>query len=111
MHGVYVGTGPETAAAATEAITQELSRISAGGVTAEELQAGKGQLKGQLTLSMESVTNRMYRAASAELYDEPYRSLDEILALIEAITEDDVRAVSRTFLDPAVQTVLSLGPE
>ena len=111
MHGVYVGTGPETASAATEAITQELSRIASDGISTEELQAGKGQLKGQLTLSMESVTNRMYRAASAELYDEPYRSLDEILALIEAITEEDVRSVSREFLDPAVQTVLSLGPE
>jgi predicted Zn-dependent peptidase len=59
---------------------------------------------------MESVTNRMYRAASVELYDEPYRTLDEILALIDAITEEDVRAVSRDYLDPSVQTVLSLGP-
>jgi predicted Zn-dependent peptidase len=53
----------------------------------------------------------MYRAASTELYDEPYRSLDEILALIDAITDEDVRAVSAEYLDPAVQTVLSLGPE
>jgi predicted Zn-dependent peptidase len=110
MHGVYVGTAPETAAAATQAITDELSRLAADGLAPEELQAGKGQLKGQLTLSMESVTNRMYRAASAELYDEPYRSLDEILGLIDAITEEDVRAVSREYLDPSVQTVLSLGP-
>ena len=110
MHGVYVGTAPETAAAATEAIIEELTRIATSGVTLEELDAGKGQLKGQLTLSMESVTNRMYRAASCELYDEPYRTLDEILALIDAITDDDVRAVSREYLDPSVQTVLSLGP-
>jgi predicted Zn-dependent peptidase len=110
MHGVYVGTAPDTAAAATRAITDELARLAMDGVTAEELEQGKGQLKGQLTLSMESVTNRMYRAASAELYDEPYRSLDAILALIDAITHEDVRAVSGEFLDPAVQTVLSLGP-
>jgi predicted Zn-dependent peptidase len=110
MHGVYVGTAPETAAAAMQAITDELSRLADEGLTPEELAAGKGQLKGQLTLSMESVTNRMYRAASAELYDEPYRSLDEILALIEAVTDEEVRAVSREYLDPAVQTVLSLGP-
>ncbi|HSJ63261.1 MAG TPA: pitrilysin family protein [Gemmatimonadaceae bacterium] len=110
MHGVYVGTAPETADAAMQAITDELSRVTDEGLTSEELTAGKGQLKGQLTLSMESVTNRMYRAASAELYDEPYRSLDEILALIEAVTDEEVRAVSREYLDPAVQTVLSLGP-
>jgi predicted Zn-dependent peptidase len=111
LHGVYVGTAPETAAAATQAITDELARIAAEGLDEEELESGKGQLKGQLTLSMESVTNRMYRAASTELYDEPYRSLDEILALIDAITDEDVRAVSAEYLDPAVQTVLSLGPE
>jgi predicted Zn-dependent peptidase len=110
MHGVYVGTAPATAGAATEAIVDELARVAGAGLTTDELEAGKGQLKGQLTLSMESVTNRMYRAASVELYDEPYRTLDEILALIDAITEEDVRAVSREYLDPSVQTVLSLGP-
>jgi predicted Zn-dependent peptidase len=68
-------------------------------------------MAGQLTLSMESVTNRMYRAASTELYDEPYQSLDEILGLIDAITDEDVRSVSAEYLSPAVQTVLSLGPE
>jgi predicted Zn-dependent peptidase len=111
MHGVYVGTAPETAAAATAAISEELSRVAADGLSAEEIESGKGQLKGQLTLSMESVTNRMYRAASTELYDEPYRSLDEILGLIDAITDEDVRSVSAEYLSPAVQTVLSLGPE
>ena len=110
MHGVYVGTAPDTAAAATEAIVDELSHIATDGLTEQEIEAGKGQLKGQLTLSMESVTNRMYRAASSELYDEPFRTLDEILSLIDAITPDDVRAVSREYLDPSVQTVLSLGP-
>jgi len=110
MHGVYVGTAPETADAARQAITEELSRIASDGLTPEELVSGKGQLKGQLTLSMESVTNRMYRAASTELYDEPYQTLDELLALIDGITDADVREVSREFFDPAVQTVLSLGP-
>lgn len=110
MHGVYVGTAPETAKAAMQAISEELARIATDGLTEQELEAGKGQLKGQLTLSMESVTNRMYRAASSELYDEPYRTLDEILALIDSITPEDVRAVSREYLDPSVQTVLSLGP-
>ena len=42
---------------------------------------GKQQLKGQITLSLESVSSRMYRAASVELYGEPYRTLDELLAL------------------------------
>jgi predicted Zn-dependent peptidase len=109
-HGVYVGTAPETAAKARAAIRDELHRLADEGLTAEEIEAGRGQLKGQLTLSLESVTTRMYRAAGVELYDEPYRELDELLGIIDAITPEQVREVSREFFDPERQTVLSLGP-
>ena len=43
----------------------------------------KSQLKGQVILGLESVTARMYRAAGVELYGEPYRTLDEMLAEIQ----------------------------
>lgn len=109
-HGVYVGTAPETAEQASEAIREELAKLASDGLTADELTAGKNQLKGQVTLSLESVTTRMYRAASVELYGEPYRGLDEELAAIERVDSDDVRTVCREFFAPERQTVLSLGP-
>jgi predicted Zn-dependent peptidase len=110
MHGVYVATAPETAKQATSAIREELANLAANGLPAEELAQGKSQLKGQITLSLESVTSRMYRAAGVELYDEPYRPLDEVLALVDAIDEDTVRSVCAEFFAPERQTVLSLGP-
>jgi predicted Zn-dependent peptidase len=109
-HGVYVGTAAATAERAREAIREELSRLSSESLTAEEIEAGKSQLKGQVTLSLESVSSRMYRAAGVALYDEPYRTLDEVLALIDAITPEDVASVSREFYAPEKQTVVSLGP-
>ena len=90
MHGVYVATAPESASAALDAIRDELQHVVDEGLPADELAMGRQQLKGQVTLSLESVSSRMYRAASVELYDEPYRTLDEVLALIDAITDDDV---------------------
>src|SRR4029450_2141757 len=81
MHGVYVGTGPETAREALEAINTELAQIAESGLPDAELAMGKSQLKGQITLSLESVTSRMYRCAAVELYGEPHRSLDEMLGL------------------------------
>jgi len=72
---------------------------------------GRQQLKGQITLSLESVSSRMYRAASVELYDEPFRTLDEILALIDAISVDDVSRVASVYFDPERMTVVSLGPK
>jgi predicted Zn-dependent peptidase len=109
-HGIYVGTAPETAAQAADAIREELALISREGLSDDELAAGKSQLKGQITLSLESVSSRMYRAAGVELYDEEYRTLDELLALVDQITQEAVAEVSRDFFAPERQTVVSLGP-
>jgi predicted Zn-dependent peptidase len=110
VHGVYVATAPETARDALSAIHDELQRVFEFGLPPEELAMGKQQLKGQVTLSLESVSARMYRAASVELYGEPYRTLDELLALLDAITVEDVAAVARDYFDPRRMTVMSLGP-
>jgi predicted Zn-dependent peptidase len=111
MHGVYVGTAPETARAAVDAINTELEKLSCFGLDVAELTAGKSQLKGQITLSLESPTARMYRAAGVELYGEPYRTLDEVLALIDAIDIATVTDICRRFYSPNQQTLVSLGPK
>jgi predicted Zn-dependent peptidase len=110
VHGVYVGTAPDTASQAAAAIREELERVAADGLGAEEIASGKSQLKGQTTLSLESVSSRMYRAAGVDLYGEPYKTLDQLLAEIDAITEDQVRTVCREYFAPGGQTVVSLGP-
>jgi predicted Zn-dependent peptidase len=103
MHGVYVGTGPETARDALEAIHLELSDVAEHGLPESELAMGKSQLKGQITLSLESVTARMYRCAAVELYG-------EMLALVDSVTSEQVAEVAREFFAPERQTVVSLGP-
>ena len=110
VQGVYVGTAPKTADAALEAIEQELARVVDAGLSEEEIGQGKGQLKGQITLSLESPTARMYRAAGVDLYGEPYRTLDEMLALVDGIDAKTIHGLAREFLAPAHQTVVSLGP-
>lgn len=110
VHGVYVGTGPDQASRALDAIRAELADVAEHGLPESEIAMGKTQLKGQVTLSLESVTSRMYRAASVELYHEPYRTLDDILAVIDGITPDAVASAAAEYFDPTQQTVLSLGP-
>jgi predicted Zn-dependent peptidase len=110
MHGVYVGTGPDTARQALDAIDVELASVAAYGLPADEVAMGRSQLKGQITLSLESVSARMYRCAGVELYGEPYRTLDEMLALVDGVTEEQIAEVARQFFGPERQTVVSLGP-
>ena len=111
MHGVYVGTTPDSARAAVDAINAEMEKLSAEGLSEEDITAGKSQLKGQITLSLESPTSRMYRAAGTELYGEPYRTLDELLALIDAIDAQTVAELCKTYYVPGRQTLVSLGPK
>lgn len=110
MHGVYVGTSPESADEAASAVLRELATLAEQGVPPDEMAAAKRQLKGQITLSLESPSSRMYRAAGLELYDEPFRPLDEMLALVDAIDERTVSEVCAGCFAPAGQTLVSLGP-
>jgi len=111
VHGVYVGTTPASARAAVDAINAEMEKLAAQGLSEEDLTAGKSQLKGQITLSLESPSSRMYRAAGVELYGEPYRTLDEVLALVDAIDAQTVATLCSTYYSPAKQTLVSLGPK
>lgn len=109
-HGVYLASAPETAQQALDAVRDVLRTVADRGLTADELAAGKRQLRGQLVLSMEGVSSRMYRAATTALYGEPFRTIDELMALVDAIDEDQVRDVAREFFDPDRHILVSLGP-
>jgi predicted Zn-dependent peptidase len=110
-HGVYLASAPETAQEALDAVRDVLRDVSMNGLSEADLAAGKRQLRGQLVLSMEGVSSRMYRAALTALYGEPYRSIDELKGLVDAIDLEQVREVAREFFDPDRQILVSLGPK
>src|SRR5947209_17173655 len=84
--GVYVGTQPKTAAQAVEAIRAEYAKLAREGLAGAALAEAKQQTQGQVMLSLESPSARMYRLAGFPVYGEPYQSLDEVLATIAALT-------------------------
>jgi len=44
------------------------------------------------------------------LHQEPFRTLDDVLARIGAVTEDDIVRVAQRHYDPAGHLELRLGP-
>jgi predicted Zn-dependent peptidase len=107
--GVYVGTQAETADQAADVILAEYARLAEEGLPDQDLAGGKQQLKGQIMLSLESPMSRMHRLAGVELTRDRYRRLDQILAEIDAVTAEDVRAVAAEFFAPSRQTLVRLG--
>ena len=110
ISGVYVGTHPSSASQAVEAISEEIDRLAREGLQGDALAEAKQQLKGQVTLSLESPAARMHRLAALALYDEPYRTIDQSLAEIDRVTTEQISAVAREFHPAERQTTVWLGP-
>ncbi|QBX54126.1 insulinase family protein [Nocardioides seonyuensis] len=92
--GVSVGCLPAKYDAVLATVRAELAKVAAEGITAEELERGKGQLKGGLLLGLEDSGSRMSRLGKAELVYDGLLTLDEVVARIEAVTLEDVRALA-----------------
>jgi predicted Zn-dependent peptidase len=108
--GVYVGTQPATAQQAADTIREEYAKLARHSLTAEELASAKQQIKGQLVLALEGPVSRMYRLAGSALYAEKYRTIDAVLAEIDAVGPEEVAAVAAEFYAPERQVVVWLGP-
>ncbi|MEE9155247.1 MAG: pitrilysin family protein [Gemmatimonadota bacterium] len=111
VSGVYVATRPETAALARDEVLNELASIATAGLMDTELEAVKNQAKGQIMLSLESTSSRLHRLAAMPIYDEPFRTLDELSSLIDAVSVEEVAELSRTYYAPERQTIVRLGPD
>jgi predicted Zn-dependent peptidase len=107
--GLYVGTRPDNVAEALDVIGTELRRVSEEGVTEEELERARENVKGRTTLSMESTLARMNRLGSSVLMGIPVLTLDEVLARIDAVTFADVAALSSELFDPSRLSAAAVG--
>jgi predicted Zn-dependent peptidase len=48
--------------------------------------------------------------AVRELYGEPFRTVDEVIARIEGVTAADALAVGQAWFSPERQTIVEMGP-
>jgi predicted Zn-dependent peptidase len=83
--------------------------VAGHGLTEEEVERGKGQLKGGLLLGLEDSGSRMSRIGKAELVYDELLTIDEVVRRIEAVTMDDVATLANElFTQPELLAVV--GP-
>jgi predicted Zn-dependent peptidase len=93
--GVYAGCTPGKADEVLALTREELARVAERGVTDEEISRGKGMLQGSLVLGLEDTGSRMSRLGKGELLYDELLTVDQVLAAVDAVTPDEVRAVAR----------------
>jgi predicted Zn-dependent peptidase len=106
---VYAGTSSDRALQVIDLIMEEFRRLKSEPLPAEELQRAKDQLKGNLMLSLESSMSRMSNLARQQMYFERFFGLEEILAMVESVTEEQVMAMAARLFQPERVAVTLLG--
>jgi predicted Zn-dependent peptidase len=109
--GLYVGTRPDNLEEAMEVVGAELARMRREPATEDELSRTKENVKARVILAMESSSARMNRLGGALLYDMPVLEPEEIMARIEAVTLNDLRALADELWAPERLSAAGIGPD
>jgi len=91
---IYAGVGHNKVEETVGAILDELDLLKKEGVTKEELNKAKEQLKSTYIFGMENVNGRMFSIGKNAIILDKVLTPDEVLANIDAVTIDDVAQVS-----------------
>jgi predicted Zn-dependent peptidase len=107
--GAYAGCQPGKADEVVELLVRGLDEAAGGELSTQEIERGKGQMRGGLVLGLEDAGSRMSRIGKSELVYGDVLGVDELLARIDAVTAEDVADVAGYLLtQPRCLTVV--GP-
>lgn len=111
LFSIYAGTSPEKTEEVVETVLQEVNCMRKEGISEEDLNRTKAQIKGNLLLGLESVGSRMSRLGKTELSFGRVKTAEEAVEKLEKVKLDDIiRVMNRLWLQDKI-SVLSLGKE
>ena len=110
IFGVYAGLSKQNVGQVMELIFKEIKDIKNKGISGEELQRAKDQLKGNLLLSLESVNTHMSRLGKSELYLKKVYKPEEIVERLNKITIEDIHRMASSLFQPEKFSMAAIGP-
>ena len=107
--GVYIGVDPKKAVDAVNAAMAELRSLGESEVSADELARAKEFTKGRLRLELETTNGVAFWLTYQEVLLGEIKSIEEELALVDAVTAADVKRVADELLSGTMQMSV-IGP-
>ncbi len=107
---VYAGTTPEQAHECLEVIVNELRKLEQDGITADELERAKVQLKSESVMRSEGSGARMGAILNSWRYERKLRTIQETKESIDAVTQEQILRVLRRFSPLNPLAVSAIGP-
>ena len=106
---LYAGTGEQQAEKVAELMLKELRNIRENGITEEELERGKEQLRGTYVLGMESCNAKMNAIGKVALLQNREYSEEETIRKISRVTMDDINRIIPVVLNEENLCVAFVG--
>ena len=107
--GIYCATSSSKVKDVLTIVRQEIERVKNEGVPPKRLTQMKEQLKGNLLLSLEKPSFRMTRMGVSHHYFGRIMPVEEIVATIESITQEDVAEMAKEILSRGYYAVSGVG--
>lgn len=107
---VYAGTQPEKAHETAAVIVQELRKLEAEGITQDELDRAKVQVKSEVVMGSESSTARVNSLLRAWWFERRVIPIAEVRQRIDAVTTEQILRVLRRFPPTKTLTLSAVGP-
>ncbi|TMD18111.1 MAG: insulinase family protein [Chloroflexi bacterium] len=107
--GLYLGVDPKNAIRAVEAAISQLRRLREEDVEPEELARAKEFTKGRLRLDLETTNGVAFWLTYQQLVMGEVRTIEDELALVDAVTAADIRRVANEVLSGPIQMAV-IGP-
>ena len=112
IFALCAGTSPQTAELVISLIRSEMDLIRKDGITVEELQRAKEQVRGGLFMGLESVSNRMNRLGRNLLILNQVISPETTMEKVDEVTLEDIPALAEyMFAEPHVLATIGPGEE
>ncbi len=102
---------PSKAARLEEVVRAEYRRLIGDGVSEDELENNRAQIKSQMIFSLEGVANQMSRAAKNELFYGRFVPVSELIAQVDRLDRDTIARCAAQYFDPERLVVATHGPE
>lgn len=109
LFGVYAGCAPSKVTQVIGIIQDELAKVAAHGLTAEEVSRAIGLVRGSLVLGLEDTGSRMTRLGQSELSFGDHRDVPWLIDKISSVTVEEVTAVAGDLLNRE-QCLSVVGP-
>lgn len=105
---IYAGVGHDNFNKAVYAIKDELVEIKNHGVTTEELDKAKEQLKASFIFGQENIATKMFSLGRSLLLTENVRTDKEVLVKIDSITLDEANEVAEKIGDASMYSIATV---